>query len=439
MKIPWDLIFQGIFILIIMDLLYNYDNLVKECDNIDSRTPEEIKLLLTTAKSTLVEYKSLQNTIKTDANSLYGSFGNKYFILRDYDIATDITMTAKHYACLADRGINQFFTQWSNEENLRKIKKLYPDVTELRNFTEYTADTPNDLCVYGDTDSRFIDIEMLYSLLIVNGKRMELPKDRYEIINFSLFMDKNFLSKVIAEVLEEDINFRNANPGHLKMGHEVTTLKCIFQKKKKYVCSLIWEDGKTMTKHKFKTRGVELRRGESSNKCKDVINKLIDKYLYNVRNEKEIRQDLQKVLNHISKIKDIEYIYGVTSVNGLSEIKKDKDGVWTSDKKHLQMQIARNWLNIIDENKLHGLYKPMFEGQKVKYYKTKEGSKYAVVGIPDDVDFTKELMQYLPEPDWRLNAIDRIIKPVLRYMYDNDKLTVDNCMNLLHVSNTIEL
>ena len=80
------------------------------------------------------------------------------------------------------------------------------------------------------------------------------------------------------------------------------------------------------------------------------------------------------------------------------------------------MQIALSWNNFIEKNKLQGLYRPAFEGQKMQYYYCAEGSGFKVIGIPDDYEINE--IKGLPEVDWNKMIMQSILKPICRYILD---------------------
>ena len=79
------------------------------------------------------------------------------------------------------------------------------------------------------------------------------------------------------------------------------------------------------------------------------------------------------------------------------------------------MKIACSWMNFIEKNNLQKEYKAAFERQKMMYYYDIQGN---VMGIPDDVNIDK--VSGLPEPDWNRMLYDCMVKPLLKYIYDDD-------------------
>jgi DNA polymerase elongation subunit (family B) len=410
-----------------MNFSDNFNQLVEKTNDLSKYTIEELKQLLQNAEDSQKQYKNLQLVVKCDANSLYGVSASIYFSLHDTDIAEDICMTGKHFAIIVDVAINTFFVNWGFEE-LKKIQEFYPQVIKLRQFTDYKPDTINDLCVYGDTDSRYIDLHKIYSFLETNEGNMRLPETDKELGEFGCFIANNFFNKIIKETIEKDCDYRNARKGFLRMNHEVTTRKCVFQKKKKYILTKIWEDGLFLDKPKLKFQGVELKKGGSSPRIKKILSKLVHKYLLENYNVDMLRIECIKLVRYIKSRKEKDFIYSISSVSGLKNIVKNSNNIYVSDKNHIQMQICISWLNFIEENKLQGQYKSAFEGQKMNYYYTND-EKYKVIGVPDDVDINK--VPGLPEPDWNRMLNTNLLKPLLKYIYDKEEIEDDDIEHFL--------
>ena len=397
-------------------------NLEKQISNnklLNSLSIEELNNLLLEAKEAEKEYGNLELIVKRDANSLYGTTGSEYFSLGDYDSAEDITQTGKYYAVLVDIAINNFFVNW-DENELKIIQQFYPECKSLRKFTEYQKDTENDLCVYGDTDSRYIDLEKIYKLIGIDFPENTIEGNK-ELSKFGVFLMENFIDNIIKTTIDNDIKYRNATNGRLKMAHEITTRRSILQKKKKYVMNAVWKDGKFLSKNKIIYKGVEIKKGEINKNMKKIIQILLEKFIEEKSDESQIRIELIKLIKHIKKQNNKAYIYKISSVSGLNNIYKDENGVYKSDKNHIQMQIALFWYNFITQNNYLDLYKFPFEKQKMYFYYAEDPikGKY-VVGVPDDVDINS--VKGLPEPNWKLMLNEILIKPILRYIKKYDKI-----------------
>ena len=406
-----------------MDFSEKYHQIKRISENLSTLSNEELLNFYSDANAAKSEYENFQLVVKRNSNSLYGVSASIFYSLVDFDVAEDITMTGKHFAVIVDKAINKFFVNWGEKE-LEIIREFYPNTIRLRKFTEYKPDTKNDLCVYGDTDSRYIDLEKIYSLIIYddNGveRGMKVPKSDEELANFGIFMSTRFINEIIKNTIDSDCEYRNAKKGYLKMNHEITTRRCVFRKKKQYIMTAIWKDGKLLSKPKLVFKGVELKKGGTSPRAKKILGKLIDKYLLEGYTNDMLRDECLKLIKYIKARKEKDFIYSISSVSGLKEIKKDTDGIYKSDKNHIQMQIALSWMNFITKNDMTENYQLPFEGQKMNYYYCDESSGYKVIGVPDDVNIN--LVKGLPEPNWNRMINDTILKPLLRYIYEKEEI-----------------
>ncbi|KAA6378259.1 MAG: hypothetical protein EZS28_026214, partial [Streblomastix strix] len=238
-----------------------YYDLVEECSDLSKYSLEQLEELEHRTKQIKTEYENFQLVVKCDANSLYGTSANIFNSLCDYDIAEDITMGGKYFCVKVDIGLNILFKTWEpNGNEFKIIQEFYPQVIKLKQFTEYIPDSKQDVCVYGDTDSRYIDLGIIYSLFLTENGPLPLPDEDEELSKFAVYINEKIISPKIKEIIDYECENRNARKGYLKMAHEVTSRKSIFMKKKKYIMTLIWKDGKFFSQRKLKLTGVELRK-----------------------------------------------------------------------------------------------------------------------------------------------------------------------------------
>lgn len=418
------------------DFLQRYNNLKERVSgsDLEKLSDKEILELYEEAKEAYSEYDNMQLTVKLDGNSLYGVSASQYFSLHDYDIAEDITGSARHFAILIDVEINKFFQHWadteeSKQKNLEIIRKFYPQADDLQSFSEYRKDTVDDLCVYGDTDSRYVDMQMIHSLILSNGKPIPFPDvspdGNTKVGQFAEFMTEHYINRIIADSIAADIEKRGANPGFLRMAHEVTSNgQAIFLTSKKYVLPLVWKDDKFLSKTKMKLQGVELKRGEMTKRMKGIIEKVLCKFVLENYSMEQIRQEIQKLYKYIKMRKDFELIMRITSVNMANITFDARENKYVSPKTHIQEKIAISWCNFIHDNGLEKEYRKPFTKQKMLYYYTKSGE---VMGVPDDVEISA--IPNLPEPDWDKMIKQTLVKSIMKYVHNENTFTdveVDN-------------
>jgi DNA polymerase elongation subunit (family B) len=403
----------------------NFDNLQKRCENLSSLTDDELIQLYKDAEIIRTEYDNLQLVAKCNCNSLYGVMAYSHFSMRDCDNAEDITQTGVHLTKLVDYKLNNYFETWADDDSIvTKINdsNVFPKIIKINNL-QYVKNSTTDICVYGDTDSRYIDIEQIFNLLITFGNKPHVITDDNEQLTREIlwFVDQ-IIMPVVERTIAEECEYRNVKGDRLfKMAHEIIARRSIFLKKKRYVMTVIWKDGKLFKEPKFKYTGVEIKRGAMSPLAKKLLKKLLDNLLIKGHDKDTLRKDLLNICNHIKTKKDKNYIYLVTSVTWDDTQLHFENGKYSSTKNHIQMQILVNWGNFINElkanNPEYGHLKLAFSGQKVNYYYT-QNSPYKVIGLPDDIDFDD--VPNLPEPDWNLMLFHVLIRPFLKYLSDTD-------------------
>ena len=366
---------------------------------------DELKKLKNEADDLLSIYSNLELTVKKDANSLYGSSGNQYFSLVDYGVVTDITVSAKHATVIVDEGINGWFSSWADDVMIvDKIKEFYPDAKLVNNI--YVPYNKEDLCAYGDTDSRYINLERIYDLM-----SMELPEDDNELADFAVFIMTEFIDDVIAYTIKEDAEYRNAYHGYLKMDHEVTTRKTTFIGKKQNIMTIIWKDGKKIDR-KLKFTGVDLKKGSMSPRLKKLLTIVIEKYFIDNYGYEAMQKETIGCFRYIISRQEKSFICKISSVSGLDLITWD-DTLQThvSPKNHIQHKLAIFWMNHVRKGNNNEIYKNPFDGQKMNWYYDINGS---VVAVPDDVDIDK--VKGLTKPDYVYMLKVIFVKNILRYI-----------------------
>lgn len=383
-------------------------------------TKKELLQLKSKAAELYSQYQNLELTVKKDANSLYGTSANEFFIFRDYNVSTDITMACKHATVIVDKGINYFFNDWANMSDVvAKIKTFYPNVNIVNNQYKVEGDK-YDLCVYGDTDSRYVDLGAIYKLM-----NIEIPESDYELADFGEFLVNEFINKLIAETIRKDCEYRNAHTGYLNMTHEITTRTSALLGKKQNLMTVIWKDGKKIER-KLKFTGIELKKGGTSPRIKKMIEIIIKKFFVDNKPFSEIQQEVIQCFKYIISRQERSFIYKISTVNELNLITENPDtGVFESEKKHIQHKVALFWFNFI---KNRPEYKPPFEGQKMNWYYDINGN---AAGVPDDVDI--DTVKNMPKPDYVRMLKLIFIKSILKYIteYQNKDITETILVNFL--------
>lgn len=368
---------------------------------------QELEKLKIEAEDLYSIYSNLELTVKKDANSLYGSSGNQYFSLVDYGVVTDITVGAKHATVSVDQGINKFFSAWANDKNIEnKIHEFYPNAKLINNV--YVPYNKDDMCCYGDTDSRYINLERIYKLM-----SLPLPDDDDELADFAVFIMTEFIDGIIYDTIEEDAIYRNAYHGYLNMDHEVTTRKTTFIGKKQNIMTIIWKDGKRVNR-KLKFTGVDLKKGSISPRLKKLLTIVIEKYFIENYGYEAMQKETIGCFKYIISRQEKSFVCKISSVSGLDLITWDDElQTHVSPKNHIQHKLAIFWMNYVRKGQNNEIYKFPFDGQKMNWY---YDINHDVVAVPDDVDIDK--VKGLTKPDYVYMLKTIFIKNILRYITD---------------------
>ena len=353
-------------------------------------------------------YNGMQLTVKRLSNSIYGACGSEFFRFYNPEVAADITTEGKMFMFVVDHAINEYYHTWADKdpEIETLLRERFPD----KDIRISNVKAP-DICVYGDTDSRYVAMGEV--MKAANYK----PKTPKEATDFVEFMEDNRIQKLIKEALHDDIVSRNGRLGFLIMEMETIGGKAIYLAKKKYVMSLFWKDGKLVAdKGKIKSTGVEIQQGSTTPFVK-----------------KSIMAVLHKLLTPGTKIQDI-YKLGVVLVNraksapidellmstGIKDYKKwivsDKEEiVYSGTGTPAQVRAAAEYNHYLYVNNLLDKL-PKYIGSKIHWYYSL--NKAGVFGVPDGVSISD-----LPSPppiDYEHQVEKLIINPIKRYIFNSD-------------------
>lgn len=378
--------------------------------DLDNISDEELQELYSQAKDAKTYYDGLQLTVKKLANSIYGACGSEFFRFYNPEVAADITTEGKMFMFVVDHAINDYYHTWKERdpEIQELLRARFPD----KNITVNNVREGLDICVYGDTDSRYV---AMGEVMKACGYKPKTPK---EACDFVVFMEENRIQKLVADSLHDDIVSRNGREGFLIMELETIGGKAIYLAKKKYVMSLFWKDGKLVAdKGKIKSTGVEIQQSSTSQFVK-----------------KSIRAVLNKLLTPGTKMTDI-YKLGVVLVNramtapvdelllatGISDYKKwvvdDRDEiVYTTNKAvPIQVKAAAEYNHYLWTHNLWDKL-PRYIGGKIFWVYSK--NKSGVFGVPDDVEYSE--LPDPPEIDYEHQVEKLIINPIKRYIFNSE-------------------
>ena len=384
---------------------------IKTRVNIDlsELSDDELQILYNDTEYAKNYYSNMEQVVKLLSNAVYGALGSEFFRFYNHKVAGDITTEGKMFMFIVDNTINNYFKSWATDIELEnKVKEKFPDYADSIKFTNISKQ--EDICNYGDTDSRYIAM----------GRVMEScnfkPKTVEDACNFIVFIYRERLDDKIKEALKSDIEARNGDLGYMIMELESIGGKGIFLKKKKYIMSKFWDDGKFVYKKgAIKATGVEINQASTSQFVKNSIRAVLKKLLTPGTKIQEIYSIGGRLVN-IAKAAPIDEI---TLAQGISDYDK-----WVVDEKeyprwikgtnaHVKAAIIYNW-----HIHKYGLTEkfPRYKIGKIRWYYAK--NEWGVFGVPDGINVAD--IDGHPEIDYNQQVEKLIITPLKRYIFSSD-------------------
>lgn len=378
-----------------------------EDQDLTQLSDEDLKLLYDEVNAQIDYLNGMQLIAKLCCNSVYGSTASAYYRFFNLAVAEDITSMAKLAMMEVDRIINEFFNTWHLHPEIEKtIQERFGSHIKLR-------PTNRDICVYGDTDSRYV----VYG--IVFDKIGYKPKNPQEVIDFILFIEKTYMQQLIRDGLKTYIEERNGTNGFFIMELELIGGKGIYLKKKKYVMSKLWADGKYVAdKGLIKATGVELVQGSTSKFVKDSMKKVI-KMLLTPRTSIESVFQRMNIIVEDAKVQPPLSLCKTNSANKYDDyVVSTYPKIVVRPKCSTQLRAAASFNHFIEKNNLLDVFPRFIDGQKIFWYYCEKGEPYEVFGVPDGVDLAD--VPNPPKMDYVKQIQKLVVNPLRKYIFSED-------------------
>lgn len=381
----------------------NSTDLTKLSDN-------ELQILFDEIAAQKTFYDGLQLTVKQLANSIYGACGSEYFRFYNPEVAGDITTEGKMFMFVVDQVINEYFKSWENDPTIEdELNAAFPG----KNIKITNTPKNHDLCVYGDTDSRYVDMGTI--MKHANYK----PKTPKEACDFVVWLDENRLAKLIADGLHDDIVNRNGTEGYMIMELETIGGKGIYLVKKKYIMSLFWKDGKLVADQgKLKATGVEINQGSTSQFVKKSIKAILNRLLTPGFKMTDIYRIGVQIVDR-AKSAPIDELLKSSGISDYNKwVESDREELIYKPTKTTPSPMVRAAAEYNHFLATHGLMSefPKYIGGKIHWYYAK--SKAGVFGVPDGVSVAD--LPGAPEMDYDVQVDKLIIGPIKRYLFSSE-------------------
>jgi DNA polymerase elongation subunit (family B) len=214
------------------------------------------------------------------------------------------------------------------------------------------------------------------------------------------------------------VDERHGEFGHYLMELEVIGGKGIFVKKKKYLLSLLWKDGKYIADQgKIKAIGIEIIQGTTSKFVKDSQKRVLNRLLVPGTPVRDIYRIGNQIVNRANSM-PINEMCKITSIKDYdSYVLSDTDILaFNPDKTTpIHVRAAANFNKYLYDNKLLDKVDKIRPGTKIYWYYTADGN---VFGVPDDVEFN--ILGKIPEPDTMKQVEKLIINPLKRFIFSDE-------------------
>lgn len=386
---------------------------------------QEILSLYSRASSALSYYEGMQQTVKRLANSVYGACGSAYFRFCNFDVAEDITTEGKYYLFAIDKAINRYFQNLSGDEEMQAmLSKAFGHLGGV-----FLSDTQDDVCFYGDTDSRMIDYGM-----VMRQCGLGQALHREDAIKFVLLFHKHRIGPLILRESAEYVERMRGEAGTLKMELEVIAAKAIMLASKKYVMSILYEDNKDMIgTGKLKARGVELIQSSTST----FVKKMQIRALRIMLSPRREIKDAFSIVGQVAGIgkaavsnegaenadaaenESIAHTHRdlckITTIKDYAKYVLDEKSHVFGDHTPIAVRAAAYYNAAIKEKGLAGKYELFEAGMRIYWYYCAEGSRFDVFGFPESADYDPSIF---PEMDKGEQIRKLITEPMKRFVFD---------------------
>lgn len=326
--------------------------------NFSELSDDQLKKKIEELETEMNQKDLLQKTQKILLNSLYGCMGNQFFVFYNLAIAEAITVTGQYI-------VKSIGSRLENE--MRRI-----------------SGTQDEYYIYGDTDSVGIDMRP-----VVEKYLSKYPED-VQLQKLTDYADQIIGEKVIPDEIKKRCAALNAfNPDALKMGRENICNGALLIAKKKYVFSILDEEGAVYKKPKVKITGLDAKKGTFHQLLKD---KLVESY------QTILEKDQDALYDFIDDSR--EEFFGLSpsdiakhmSVNNIAKYEGETKGIPENVKAALAHNRYIKEKNIQTRNYIQS-------GDKIKIVTLNmpnpaKAEKFAWVGDWDDSDFG-ELRPYV--------------------------------------------
>jgi DNA polymerase elongation subunit (family B) len=321
-----------------------------------------------------------QKTQKIFLNSIYGAFGNKYFVLGDDDLARSITLTGQ---ATINKG-SEILTSYIEKEIGKKVDR--------------------EVIRYIDTDSLFVSFdEIIQNKGVKFSEKNKITKEMYEIIdNTTKYLNEEIIKWGQSELNSKDCRFLFKREKVCDIG--------MLLKKKHYILHILDNEG--IKCNEFKYTGVDVVKSTMPKKVKPYVKKIAETLLLTLDNVKtnESLVDAYNAFLELS-LEEISTNKGIKNYDKYASQCKDFQTI-KGMPNHVKSAYYYNIL--LDRLDLTSKYEKIQSGDKIKLFYLRKPNKYGIESIAFKYYYPEEFRQIF-EPDYEKMFEKVIFSPVQKF------------------------
>lgn len=301
-------------------------------DEYKNLSDDELNKLLHTTEREVIQLHNQQMGIKILMNSLFGAFGNRYFLYYINDMAEAITSSGQLSIKVAEKTLNDYMNKILNTENY-------------------------DYITYIDTDSVFLNITPLIEN-VFGTKNISREKGEKFLLDITSQKFEDVIGEGYKELAVQVGAYKNA----MEMEREKIANRAVFIAKKRYMMNVLNNENVHYEEPKIAVTGIESVRSSTPEICRKRLTESF-KVIMN--------EDEESVQNFISNFKDefkklpVEEISKISGTDNIEKFMSDSNMYKMSTPIHVRGSILYN--DYLKRQGLDNRYESINSGDKVKF------------------------------------------------------------------------